>query len=226
MIKIIPFIYDKSAPEAYKVIKKPVLNTLSNTSVPETFKQTGSDTFIKNQLEERIFSPTGVKYVQTRRSIAELIYEGTYPQSFFEPSDLQGKRVLDVGTGGGRFVLEMNDLGANALGIDIASHPNHAKNPELFKIADASDTKLPEKSFDQIYSSWSIFTYGEKLDFKLKVLTELKRVLKDGGKIRLGNVIISDIKKIARKIGGLKVSGSSKNNFSYGGSWIELTKIK
>lgn len=185
-------------------------------------KELEEDTFSKSR-KKVIISPTGKGYSQTDRSIQDLINIKAYPKEFFNPSDLNGKNVLDVGTGGSKFVLDLKKLGANAIGIDIHPHSDYKKYPELFKIADASDTKFSEKSFDRIYSSGSVFTYNEDFSFKVKVLEELKRVLKDDGKIRLGMASPEEIKQIAQKVGGLKISDSFLPLVKY--SWVELTKM-
>jgi len=171
-----------------------------------------------------ITSYTGAGYVRTNRSIYDLMEEGTYPAKFFAPSDLNGKDVLDVGTGGGQVVLDLQKRGANPIGIDIHSYPEHSAHPELYKIADAADTKLPEKSYDRIYSAWSIFSFkSENNDFKIKTLIEMKRILKDEGRIRLG-ALFSGIKELVKKAGELKITAEDVSDSSP--RWIELAKIK
>lgn len=178
-------------------------------------------------------SPTGKIYVQTNRSVRTITGASpSYPTSFFNPAELKGKDVLDVGTGGGNLVLDMRGMGAKAVGIDIQSHLNHAKYPDFFKIADAKNTGFISESFDMIYSSWSVFSYAEKFNFKVEVLTELKRILKKGGKVRLGAISPHEIKKVAKEVGAFEVTVCPpipllKRLFPKTQkmtSWIELTK--
>lgn len=197
--------------------------------IPKELKQRTSllyKSIEKDSFVSVVESHTGAKYAQTNRSIVDMLKLGTYPITFFR--NIRGKNILDVGTGGGQIVLDMNKLGANAIGLDIAPSPNFKKYPKMFLVADAADTKLPEKSFDLIYSAWSIFSLGEdNIDFKIKALKELKRILKDNGKIRLGCVDSDEIAELAKEVGGLKIAESGKfANYNILRGWAELTKLK
>lgn len=179
----------------------------------------------KDRMGTMVKTYTGAEYAQSNKSVVDMIKLGTYPLSFFV--DLKGKKVLDVATGGGQFVIDLKKLGINILGLDIAPHQNFKKYPKNFIVADAADTKLPEKSFDRVFSAWSIFSMGkESFDFEIKVLTEIKRILKDDGKIRFGCVVPDEIEKIALQVGGLKVTKKESFADSLDRGWIELVKNK
>lgn len=182
------------------------------------------DPMAKDVFGSMIISHTGARYVKTNRSAMSAIKEKVYPFWFFKSSDLEGKEVLDVGTGGGQLVLDLRKKGANAIGIDIFPYPEHAQNPELFQIADATDTKFPDKSFDRIYSAMSIFSFrDDNFEFKLKTLNEMKRILKNDGRIRLGG-LLSDFKKLFQQTDGLKITAE---DMSYSNPrWVELAKSK
>lgn len=198
---------------------KPALVTKSKTLQSNDLSY--CDPEAKSIFCSMVTSYTGAGYIRTNRSIYDLMEEGTYPANFFAPSDLNGKDVLDVGTGGGQVVLDLQKRGAKAIGIDIYSYPEHS---ELYKIADAADTKLPEKSYDRIYSAWSIFSFkSEKNDFKIKTLNEMKRILKDEGRIRLGALFLG-IKELVKRAGGLKIT--AEDTARPNPRWIELAKIK
>lgn len=175
--------------------------------------------------QKTVTTLANTEYEQTNRSILRLLETGSYPDTFFESSELAGKDILDVGTGGGQFVLDMRRLGAKAVGIDIAPHPNFKKHPNFFKLADAIDTKFPDKSFDRIYSSWSIFSFNKDcLDFQVKALKELGRILKDDGRIRLGMVTPESIRQIVKNVDGLVMVEDSVTQLDLGMGWVELIK--
>lgn len=170
-----------------------------------------------------VVSPSGVSYARTNRSLDWLIETGVYPQYFFD--NLRGKKVLDVGTGLGELVVDLNKQGVRAIGIDICGNSkNFERYPESFRVADATKTGFKRQSFDCVYSSFSVFHYDEDKAFKEKVLSEMKRIVKDGGKIRLGAINQSEIKDLAKAVGGLKVTGKSISQTDHR-HWIELTKV-
>lgn len=181
---------------------------------------------------EKITS-SNVRYDQTDRNMRSMIGEAIYPEKFFSAKEIKDKKVLDVGTGRGSFVLDLNKLGAKAIGIDIQPAANFYKYPDLFKVADATNTNFPANTFDTIYSSCSIFFYREPFDFKVKALNELKRIAKVGGKIRIGASLTKEMKEIAKSVSGLKITDSSDKNYLFRtlflgkpkGNWIEFTKI-
>lgn len=197
-------------------------NTIYSTKIKDLNSQKNNDPNYIYSL-----SKTGIEYFRTSRESQALINAGA-PHEFFNYRNMQGKKALDVGTGGGSFVIELIKNGVKAIGIDIAKSNNKIDNPKLFKIRDASNTKFADKTFDFVYSSYSVFYYHEKINFKIKVLKELKRITKNQGKIRLGPLSKIEILKITKKIGDLKITNITKGISSYFGrnTWVELTKIK
>lgn len=103
----------------------------------------------------------------------------------------KGKKCLDAGCGGGRYVVALSKLGADeVVGIDISAEAVAAANARLSvrginhaRVLQASilDIPFPEHSFDYVVSSGVIHhTPDPKKGF-----LELDRVLKPGGKLFL-----------------------------------------
>lgn len=107
-----------------------------------------------------------------------------YPKSMLDVFELRNKRVLDVGTGGGRLVNEFRAAGITAFGVDINLTPAQAKLAYFIR-ADAIRIPFPDKSFDVIYSNYSILLYEENKDLIISFLREFRRLLSEDGSIRL-----------------------------------------
>lgn len=171
---------------------------------------------------DQVISYTGAEYTRTNRPLSEMLAWNTYPIDFFK--DLAGKKVLDVGTGGGQFILDIEkNYNAKAIGLDIVPHENFKKYPKNFIVADAANTNLNNEYFDTIFSAYSIFSIDtDNVRFQTRVLRELKRILKTNGRIRLGDTNIAKIQLLAKTVGGLKITKRNANFLGYG--WIELQK--
>src|SRR5213082_2909328 len=122
-----------------------------------------------------------------------------------------GLEVLDVGCGDGTTALPAARLGANVLGVDIASNLVEAGNRRAqtlglsncrFQEGDASDlSELEDDSFDLVISIFGAMFAPRPSD----VATELVRVTRPGGRIVMGNWIPSDPTLVAQI---LKISAS------------------
>jgi len=101
--------------------------------------------------------------------------------------DVQGKRVLDAGCGGGFYSLWLSERGAMVLGIDgsnemtkIAKRKASDKMLDAeFMIGDVSDLGIEDGTFDLVLSTLVLMDVKE-LD---KAVSELVRVTRDGGDI-------------------------------------------
>jgi len=123
----------------------------------------------------------------------------------------RGMRVLDLGCGDGTTAVPGARLGADVLGVDIASNLVAAGNrraKELglanlrFQEGDATDLRdLADESFDLVITVFGAMFAPKPFD----VAREMVRVAKPGGKIVMGNWIPNDPTLVAQI---LKVSSA------------------
>jgi SAM-dependent methyltransferase len=110
----------------------------------------------------------------------------------------QGLRVLDLGCGDGTTAVPAARLGAEVLGVDIASNLVEAGNRRAdaegltnltFQEGDASDLRgLEDQTFDLVVSVFGAMFAPRPLD----VAKEMVRVTRPGGRIVMGNWIPGD----------------------------------
>ena len=120
-----------------------------------------------------------------------------------------GLEVLDLGCGDGTTALPAARLGANVLGVDIASNLVEAGNARAqsldncrFQEGDASDlSELEDESFDLVVSMFGAMFAPRPFD----VAKEVVRVTRPGGRIVMGNWIPNDPTLVAQI---LKISSS------------------
>lgn len=115
-----------------------------------------------------------------------------------------GLKVLDLGCGDGTTALPAARLGAQVLGVDIASNLVEAGNQRAakeklancrFQEGDASDLRgLENKSFDLVISIFGAMFAPRPFD----VAKEMVRVTKPGGRIVMGNWIPNDPTLVAQ----------------------------
>src|SRR6195256_6471224 len=123
----------------------------------------------------------------------------------------KGLKVLDVGCGDGTTALPEARLGADVLGVDIATNLVEAGNKRAkeqgltnckFQEGDASNLhELKDRSFDLVVSIFGAMFAPKPLD----VAKEMVRVTKPGGRIVMGNWIPNDPTLVAQI---LKISAS------------------
>jgi SAM-dependent methyltransferase len=115
-----------------------------------------------------------------------------------------GLRVLDLGCGDGTTALPAAQLGADVLGVDIASNlvaAANARAEELdltncrFQEGDASDLhELEDEQFDLVVSIFGAMFAPRPFD----VAKEMVRVTRPGGRIVMGNWIPKDPTLVAQ----------------------------
>ncbi len=123
----------------------------------------------------------------------------------------EGMRVLDLACGDGTTAVPAAQLGADVLGVDIASNlvaAGNARAEELgltnlsFQEGDASNlNELDDESFDLVISIFGAMFAPKPFD----VAKEMVRVTKPGGRIVMGNWIPNDPTLVAQI---LKISAS------------------
>ena len=123
----------------------------------------------------------------------------------------KGLKVLDLGCGDGTTALPAAMLGADVLGVDIASNLVEAGNKRAseagltncrFQLGDACDLReLEDNSFDLIVSIFGAMFAPKPFD----VAKEMVRVSRSGGQIVMGNWIPNDPTLVAQI---LKVSSA------------------
>jgi SAM-dependent methyltransferase len=116
----------------------------------------------------------------------------------------RGMKILDLGCGDGTTALPEAMLGAEVLGVDIASNlveagkarANVAALPNCkFQQGDASNLhELQDKSFDLVVSIFGAMFAPKPFD----VAKEMVRVTRSGGRIVMGNWIPNDPTLVAR----------------------------
>ena len=115
-----------------------------------------------------------------------------------------GLEVLDLGCGDGTTALPAAKLGANVLGVDIASNLVEAGNERArslglanvsFQEGDATDlSELDDDSFDLVVSVFGAMFAPRPAD----VAKEVVRVTRPGGRIVMGNWIPGDPTLVAQ----------------------------
>ena len=115
-----------------------------------------------------------------------------------------GLKVLDLGCGDGTTALPAAQLGADVLGVDIASNLVAAGNRRAeeagltnlkFQEGDASNLEgIADESFDIVQSTFGAMFAPRPFD----VAKEMFRVTKPGGKVFMGNWIPNDPTLVAQ----------------------------
>jgi len=128
----------------------------------------------------------------------------------------KGEKILEAGCGTGNLALKIQQRGAEVVGLDnseVALKICHKKDPGIELVFADLGEKLPFPNdfFDKIASSNTLYAIAEKN--QIKILKELYRVLKSGGKIVIVNprraansrkIFLNHLKKSVEKKGLLK----------------------
>ena len=122
-----------------------------------------STTYAQTQLISRWFGDSLFRVVQKYLQIAP------------------GESVLEVGCNQGVMVKKLRSLGIDAYGVDINEKAVKEAAVEYVSVMDATRLDFPDNTFDKLFSLHTI----EHIEDTQKVLGEMERVLKPGGRIVL-----------------------------------------
>jgi ubiquinone/menaquinone biosynthesis C-methylase UbiE len=110
--------------------------------------------------------------------------------------DLKNKKVLEIGCGAGDYTLKIAPLVKELVAIDISEDViEEAKKrniPEnvFFKVCDASKLDFKDKTFDCIFSAFTLHEADPKKQYS--ILKECHRVLKENGKFCILEITLED----------------------------------
>jgi ubiquinone/menaquinone biosynthesis C-methylase UbiE len=99
--------------------------------------------------------------------------------------DVSGKNVLELGCGAARFAIKLALLGARCVGVDVSPRQlEHARRAQRdagveFPLveANAEDVRLPDASFDIVFSDHGGMTWADPY----RTVAEVARLLRPGG---------------------------------------------
>lgn len=109
----------------------------------------------------------------------------SWESDFIEEFMTKKGRVLDIGCGAGRETIALARLGFNVVGIDVSpkmierAKENARKEGLSIKFEDRSAAELgyPDMSFDYILFSRGVYSFIPTHALRVRVLSELKRLL-------------------------------------------------
>ena len=114
--------------------------------------------------------------------------EGDSAYYNFIVASINPGNILDAGCGYGRVSTPLHKQGYDVVGIDImpdfVQYANDQTGTSNFTVVNMlNGLPFPTNSFDNVICMWSTFNHFLKIDAQEKVLSEMYRVIKGGGKV-------------------------------------------
>ncbi|UCB46620.1 MAG: methyltransferase domain-containing protein [Spirochaetota bacterium] len=106
--------------------------------------------------------------------------------------------IVEIGCGGGAFLEHIKNY-KTLSGVDYSENAISIIKNRLqgdFLVSEACSLPFDDRSFDLVIS-WSVFFYFDSLIYAGKVLEEMVRVMRTGGKIFIGDVNDEEKKELA-----------------------------
>lgn len=141
----------------------------------------------------------------------------------------QNKNVLDIGCGTGKYTSALVDNAKSIIGIDKSSSQLEIAKTKVssnnFICCDASNLPFQNSFFDVIISCWCVGTI-QNTDIQKKVVSEIKRVLKNGGSAYfVENDIGGEFEQIRDRYPNIERT-KKYNNFLEENGFVECKKIQ
>ena len=116
------------------------------------------------------------------KSTPSLMISTKYSADLIKNRFSKDLRILDIGCGGGEFLIQLKEMGfSNLSATDIDQYSDLSKNNVNFKKVDLCYEKLPwQDNYFDLITAWEVFEHLENPHFLIK---EITRVLKPGGKV-------------------------------------------
>lgn len=122
-----------------------------------------------------------------------------------------GGRVLELGCGPGRYVALLGSLGYDVVGVDPLRFPlwdeiKAHRNVDFMDGVKAESLPFPDASFDHVACISALLYF----DYADKALSEMRRVLKPGGRLYMRTVSSTNLR---RRFAKTNIDPAAKNYF-------------
>ncbi|MEQ1664438.1 MAG: class I SAM-dependent methyltransferase [Bdellovibrionales bacterium] len=176
-----------------------------------------------NSSEDRILYED-IPIIETNRSPETILkLHRKSGEKYLSLTYLKNKKILDAGCGStGFFVKNLNALGVDAYGIDIALNDS-VISPKLSK-QDMTHTWYNDKEFDVVVSTYSLLSYVTFAQIEKPIalalfnnaLKELTRITRVGGVILIADLVTKHMRlnELLRDTDSLKLISETTNELS------------